>query len=130
MRYGHQIYNVDEYQILLVKNSLTFRLHLLNQLEKFYMEPKTFCQSCGMPIDYFSLRGTEVDGSRSEEYCTYCYQHGHFIQPNVTLDEMKSFVKKIMEEKNIAPFIIEQAVSSLPDLKRWRGKMQSNTIIM
>jgi len=94
------------------------------------MEPKTFCQSCGMPIDHFSLRGTEADGAMSAEYCTYCYQQGQFINPEMTLDEMKSFVKNIMEEKRISPFIAKQAVDALPGLKRWRVNVQSNTIIM
>ena len=94
------------------------------------MEPKIFCQSCGMPIDHISLRGTEADGSMSAEYCTYCYHHGHFINPQMTLEEMKSLVKKIMEEKKISPFIVEEVVSELPNLKRWRAQLPSNTIIM
>jgi len=35
------------------------------------MEQK-FCQSCGMPLNPEVL-GTEKDGSKNEEYCTYCY---------------------------------------------------------
>ena len=94
------------------------------------MEPKTFCQSCGMPIDLISLRGSEADGSTSADYCTYCYQHGHFMNPQMTLDEMKSFVKKIMEEKKISPSIVEEAIGALPNLKRWRAQLKSSTIIM
>ena len=40
------------------------------------MEQK-FCQSCGMPLNPEVL-GTEKDGSKNEEYCTYCYADGHF----------------------------------------------------
>ena len=94
------------------------------------MEPKTFCQSCGMPIDDESLRGSEVDGSKSAEFCTYCYQHGHFIQPNMSLDEMKVLVRKVMQEKQIPPFIVDQAVNALPNLKRWRVQLKSSTLIL
>ena len=45
------------------------------------MEQK-FCQSCGMPLNPEVL-GTEKDGSKNEEYCTYCYADGHeAILPN------------------------------------------------
>ena len=40
--------------------------------------PAAFCQSCGMRLEEDSDRGTEADGSASEEYCAYCYQQGRF----------------------------------------------------
>jgi len=51
------------------------------------MDQKLRCQSCGMPIreDYF---GTNADGSDSQEYCKFCWQNGHFTNPNQTLDQM------------------------------------------
>lgn len=49
------------------------------------MEQK-FCQSCGMPLNPEVL-GTEKDGSKNEEYCTYCYADGHFTV-ECTMDEM------------------------------------------
>ena len=36
-----------------------------------------FCQSCGMPLTDEVL-GTNADGSKSEEYCIYCYKDGAF----------------------------------------------------
>lgn len=48
------------------------------------MEQK-FCQSCGMPLNPEVL-GTEKDGSKNEEYCTYCYADGHFTV-ECTMDE-------------------------------------------
>ena len=38
----------------------------------------TICQSCGMPLDFMELRGTEKDGRKSDDYCMYCYKDGHF----------------------------------------------------
>ncbi|MDF2191298.1 zinc ribbon domain-containing protein [Paraflavitalea sp. CAU 1676] len=88
------------------------------------MESMKFCQSCSMPIDDVALRGTEFDGAPSEEYCKYCYAHGMFIQPSMTLDEMKELVVKKMNEQKVPEDIIEAAVERLPDLKRWQRAIQ------
>ena len=81
---------------------------------------KNFCQSCCMPIDDTALQGTEKDGSPSREYCKYCYEHGKFINADISLDEMKVLVRSKMEEQKIPENIINMAVASLPTLKRWR----------
>ena len=84
------------------------------------MEPKIFCQSCTMPIDNVADRGTEKDGSKSSEYCKYCYQTGAFINPNMSFEEMKSLVITQMGKMNLPADIIQNSVRSLPNLKRWR----------
>lgn len=89
------------------------------------MKPETYCQSCSMPLDNPELQGTEKDGSKSNEYCKYCYEHGVFINPNMSLKEMTSLVITQMEKRNLDPKVIDMAVSSLPNLKRWRTKMAS-----
>ncbi|AXY78566.1 hypothetical protein D3H65_08760 [Paraflavitalea soli] len=83
------------------------------------MKNRQLCQSCSMPIEDPVLRGTQKDGSKSSEYCKYCYQDGAFVDPALTLDEMRSIVIRKMEENKIPEDIIEVAVSSLPHLKRW-----------
>lgn len=65
------------------------------------MELKIFCQSCSMPLDKPELLGTEKDGSKSQEYCKYCYQNGAFTNPDMTLKEMTSVVITQMEKMNI-----------------------------
>jgi len=85
------------------------------------MGPKLFCQSCTMPIDNVADRGTEKDGSKSNEYCKYCYQDGALINPNMTFEEMKSLVITQMKNMNLPPDIIQNSVRSLPNLKRWRN---------
>ncbi|HRH50973.1 MAG TPA: zinc ribbon domain-containing protein [Panacibacter sp.] len=84
------------------------------------MEPGKFCQSCSMPVDKPELCGTEKDGSKSNEYCIYCYQNGAFINPDMKLDEMKVTVVTQMKKMNIADNIINMTVGSLPALKRWK----------
>lgn len=85
------------------------------------MEPKLFCQSCTMPIDNIADRGTEKDGSKSSEYCKYCYQNGAIVNPNMTFEEMKSLVITQMQKMNLPADIIQKSVKSLPYLKRWRN---------
>ncbi|MDB5275673.1 MAG: hypothetical protein JWR61_628 [Ferruginibacter sp.] len=88
------------------------------------METETYCQSCSMPLDNPDLQGTEKDGSKSNEYCKYCYQQGAFINPNMTLKDMTSLVITQMEKMNVDSKIIDMAVSSLPNLKRWAAGQQ------
>ena len=76
-----------------------------------------------MPLDNPGMMGTEKDGSKSNEYCAYCYQNGAFVNPNTTLEEMKTIVKTEMEKRNIDAGIINTAVNTLPHLKRWRMAM-------
>jgi radical SAM superfamily enzyme len=85
------------------------------------MENRQFCQSCSMPLDKPELLGTEKDGTKSKEYCTYCYRHGAFINPHMSLEGMKILVKEQMEKMKIAPHVINMAVNSLPYLKRWKA---------
>ena len=74
-----------------------------------------------MPIDNIADRGTEKDGSMNSEYCKYCYQNGALVNPQMTLEEMKSLVVTQMKKMNLPPDIIDKSVKSLPYLKRWRN---------
>ena len=49
-------------------------------------EDMKFCQSCGMPMsdEHFA---SEKDGSKSEDYCKYCYLDGEFTS-DITMEEM------------------------------------------
>jgi len=78
-----------------------------------------------MPLDNPELSGTEKDGSKNNEYCKYCYENGAFVNPNMNLKEMTNLVITQMETMNIDSKTIDMAVSSLPNLKRWRTKMAS-----
>ena len=84
------------------------------------MENQNFCQSCSMPLDDLSLLGTEKDGTMSKEYCKYCYQNGSLVNPDMSLNEMRTMVKMQMEKMHMPSEIIEKAVNILPSLKRWK----------
>nr|WP_295868272.1 zinc ribbon domain-containing protein [uncultured Chitinophaga sp.] len=86
------------------------------------MENSKFCQSCSMPLDNAALLGTENDGSPSQDYCKFCYQHGTFIHPGFSLDDMKQHMMSLMDKQKMPEDILEAAINRLPNLKRWAGK--------
>jgi general stress protein 26 len=86
-----------------------------------------FCQSCGMPLTDEN-RGTNADGSRSEDYCTYCYKNGEFTQ-EFTMNQMIEFCLQFLDQWNaqtgckLTPVQAkEQMLQHFPHLKRWKVK--------
>ena len=89
-----------------------------------YMDNKIkICQSCGMPLDKDPDNGgTNSDKSKSEKYCSFCYQEGKFVDAGITLRE------KI--EKNVQLAVTKMAIpeskarqmaeSIIPHLERWK----------
>jgi hypothetical protein len=81
------------------------------------------CQSCAMPLKKDPQGGgTNADGSKSTMYCSYCYQHGVFTQPNITVQEMQVFCKGKLEEMHIPGFMAGMMVKGIPKLERWNKK--------
>ena len=86
-------------------------------------QPKgPFCQSCAMPMNSPEMFGTNSDGSKTEEFCTYCFQNGKFTAPDITVQEMIDKCVSIMNQQKIMPE--EQArdlmTKTIPYLNRWR----------
>jgi hypothetical protein len=78
------------------------------------------CQSCGMPIKKDSqLGGTNLDGSKSKMYCSYCYENGEFTF-NGTAKEMQVFCKDKMVETGASKFIAWLFTRGIPRLERWK----------
>jgi hypothetical protein len=69
-------------------------------------------------------RGTESDGTKSENWCSLCYTNGAFIAPNCTLDEMRTIVDSALRENGSGKLMRWLAQQQLPRLERWRN---SNT---
>ncbi len=81
-----------------------------------------FCQSCGMPLTDEAILGTNGDGSKNPDYCTYCYADGAF-KAEVTMDEMIDFCVPHMVQANPgmdAAQAKEQMHAFFPMLKRWK----------
>ena len=84
-----------------------------------------FCQSCGMPLTD-EILGTNADGSKNEDYCTYCYKDGKFTQ-DCTMDEMIEFCAQFVDEvnKNMPKPMTRDEYKGMmrqyfPTLKRWK----------
>ncbi|AMK15967.1 zinc ribbon domain-containing protein [Methanobrevibacter olleyae] len=83
-------------------------------------ENQKFCQSCAMPLTD-ELLGTNVDGSKNEDYCIYCFKDGEFTS-DMSMEEMMNFcIDKMVE---VHPEINKEEASKMmsevfPNLKRW-----------
>lgn len=79
-----------------------------------------FCQSCGMPMKEDPKKGgTNLDGTQSEKYCSYCYQSGTFTF-NGTVEEMQEFCKEKMIEKGINKWVAWLFTRGMKRLERWK----------
>lgn len=81
-----------------------------------------FCQSCAMPMQKPEDFGTDAGGSKSAEYCRYCFQNGRFTEPDMTVEQMIEKCAAIMKQMNIPAEQIKQTEKFIPMLKRWKAK--------
>lgn len=84
-----------------------------------------YCQSCGMPLKD-DILGTNADGSKSEDYCMYCYKDGAFTG-DFTMEEMVEFCAQFVDEynKNTGKSLNKEEYKEVlrqfyPSLKRWK----------
>ena len=109
----------------ILKRMRTFVDDFTNNLFEIIMEQTMkFCQSCGMPLTE-NVLGTNADGSKSEEYCNYCYQDGKFTT-ECTMEEMAGFCSQFVDEynkhtgQNLSREEYKQMLLQIyPNLKRW-----------
>ncbi len=81
------------------------------------------CQSCGMPLDKDPNKGgTNTDKSKSEKYCSFCYQDGKFTDEGITLKEkIEKNVQIAISRMGIPEKSARQmAESTIPNLDRWK----------
>ncbi|HPU23788.1 MAG TPA: zinc ribbon domain-containing protein [Candidatus Kapabacteria bacterium] len=86
------------------------------------MKTNKICQSCGMPMSKDPKNGgTEKDGSKSNKYCSYCYQNGNFTNPEIdTPQKMQVFCIQKMREQGMPKFIAWIFTRGIPKLERWK----------
>jgi len=65
-------------------------------------------------------RGSESDGSKSEKWCSLCYENGAFIDPDCTLEEMVTIVDRALQEQGAWFGMRWMARKHIPSLERWR----------
>lgn len=86
------------------------------------VEKEWYCQSCGMPMTEDAHFGTNADGSRSEDYCCYCFKNGAF-QQDCTMEEMIDFCLEVEKDSGMYTDREEargQMLAWFPTLKRWK----------
>jgi nucleotide-binding universal stress UspA family protein len=81
-----------------------------------------YCQSCGMPLSGPEDFGTTVEGLRQNDYCHFCFDHGRFTQPDISLSSMIEHTTPLTAQatgmsEHEARALLER---TLPRLKRWR----------
>jgi hypothetical protein len=81
-----------------------------------------FCQSCGMPMKKDPQHGgMNADGSKSTEYCSYCYKDGAFSSPEIdNPKKMQEFCIGKMKEMGMPGFVAWLFTRGIPKLKRWK----------
>ncbi len=98
------------------------------------MNQTLICQSCSMPITDIKVRGTEKDGSVSNEYCVHCYKNGAFTKPNASLEEMiELYAPKWGTWMGKPAMTIEQAKIEIrenyPRLNAGQRKKRQNAVV-
>jgi len=84
-------------------------------------KPYKTCQSCGMPMKKDPASGgTNADGSKSTVYCSYCYTHGAFKNPDWTAEQMQTFCKAKLKEMGFPAFLARWFTRNIPKLERWK----------
>lgn len=79
------------------------------------------CQSCAMPLKKDPKGGsTNADGSKNHMFCSYCYDKGAFLQPNISASEMQDFVKNKFKEMGFPGFLARFFTKGIPKLERWK----------
>ena len=79
------------------------------------------CQSCGMPLHKEEDFGTNVSGSKSEDYCFHCFQNGRFLDEGITLQEKINKNVSFAAQMGMSEAEARKLASHvLPQLKRWK----------
>ena len=64
--------------------------------------------------------GTNADGSKNHMYCSYCYQNGAFVKPDMTAEEMQAYATGKLEKMGIPGFMAKMFTKGIPQLERWK----------
>lgn len=79
------------------------------------------CQSCGMPHKHeANSGGTNTDGTKSDKYCSNCYQDGMFTLPDLTAGQMKAQVKRRLKIIGFSVLFIRFFTIDISKLERWK----------
>jgi hypothetical protein len=79
------------------------------------------CQSCAMPLLEDNY-GTNINATKNEKYCKFCFNAGKFVIPDLTLETQIERLAEIAVEQFRIPKedAIQMAKTNLPKLARWQ----------
>jgi len=63
--------------------------------------------------------GTNADGTKSNMYCSRCYENSKFTNPDMTAEQMQLLVKGKMKEMGFPGFLSGFFIKGIPKLERW-----------
>lgn len=81
------------------------------------------CESCGMPLKKDpNGSGTNADGTKSDKYCSYCYEKGAFTYTGKDVNEFQEFCRKMMVDGGHSRFISWLFTRGMKRLPRWKNQ--------
>ena len=79
------------------------------------------CQSCSMPLNKDPKGGgTEADGSKSDTYCSLCYEDGAFVHPDFSVDQMQVHCVEQLQKQGMPKVMAWLFTRGIPKLERWK----------
>jgi hypothetical protein len=63
--------------------------------------------------------GTNLDGSKSDDYCSCCFEEGEFTQPDFSAKDMQKFCSEKLNNMGIPSLFSWILTRKIPKLKRW-----------
>ena len=85
-----------------------------------------YCQSCAMLMGITDEHfGTESDGSKSNDYCSYCYSGGKFKKDVGYKEMMEICVKFMVDDSTTEKQARRRLEKVLPTLKRWKDSEEA-----
>lgn len=75
-----------------------------------------------MPLDKDPKNGgSERDGTKSQKYCSFCYESGEFVSPEIdTAKKMQDFCVMKMKEDGMNGILAWLLTRGIPRLDRWK----------
>ncbi|MGM0923656.1 MAG: zinc ribbon domain-containing protein [Bacillota bacterium] len=67
-----------------------------------------------------NMEAVQANGTKSNKYCSHCYQNGAFTMPEITSDEMKEKVKGKIREFGFPGFLAGLFTHNNHKLERWK----------
>jgi hypothetical protein len=63
--------------------------------------------------------GTNADGSKSNVYCSHCFEGGRFTLPDLTVEQMQARVRTRLTSIGMPEPAAAGLAAKIPELSRW-----------